>query len=45
MTWEESLNGQVDLFPETLAWDAMPKVLPQADGYYPYAIPGKTKVI
>lgn len=45
MTWEESLNGQVDLFPDALAWDALPKVLPNADGYYPYAIPGKTKVI
>ena len=45
MTWEESLNGKVDLFPDTLAWDALPKVLPNADGYYPHAIPGKTKVI
>ncbi len=45
MTWEESLNGQVDLFPDTLAWDALPKLLPNADGYYPHAIPGKTKVI
>ena len=45
MTWEESLNGQVDLFPDTLAWDAQPKLLPNADGYYPHAIPGKTKVI
>jgi myo-inositol 2-dehydrogenase / D-chiro-inositol 1-dehydrogenase len=45
MTWEESLNGKVDLFPDTLAWDAAPKLLPNADGYYPHAIPGKTKVI
>ena len=45
MTWEESLNGKVDLFPDTLAWDAQPKLLPNADGYYPHAIPGKTKVI
>jgi myo-inositol 2-dehydrogenase/D-chiro-inositol 1-dehydrogenase len=45
VTWEEALNGQVDLFPEKLAWDAMPKLLPNADGFYPYAVPGKTKVI
>jgi predicted dehydrogenase len=45
MTWEDSLNGKVDLFPDTLAWDAQPKLLPNADGYYPHAIPGKTKVI
>ncbi len=45
MAWEESLNGQVDLFPDTLSWDALPKILPNADGFYPHAIPGKTKVI
>ncbi len=45
LTWDEALNGSVDLFPDTLAWDAMPKVLPGSDGYYPYAIPGKTKVV
>lgn len=45
LTFDEALNGQVDLMPETLAWDAMPKVLPGADGYYPHAIPGKTKVV
>lgn len=45
ITWDEALNGSVDLFPEKLAWDALPKLLPNADGYYPYAIPGKTKVI
>jgi hypothetical protein len=45
MTWEDSLNGKVDLFPDTLAWDAQPKLLPNADGFYPHAIPGKTKVI
>ena len=30
------------MLPETLAWDAMPKVLPGPDGNYPYAQPGKT---
>lgn len=45
VTWDEALNGQVDLFPEKLAWDAMPKLLPNADGFYPHAVPGKTKVI
>jgi predicted dehydrogenase len=45
VTWDEALNSDVNLMPNTLAWDAMPKVLPNADGYYPFAIPGKTKVI
>lgn len=43
--WEEALNASVDLLPETLAWDASPKVLPDANGFYPYAIPGKTNVL
>lgn len=43
--WDEALNSNVDLMPETLAWDATPKVLPDADGFYPIAIPGKTKVL
>ncbi|HSJ66406.1 MAG TPA: Gfo/Idh/MocA family oxidoreductase [Anditalea sp.] len=45
VSWDEALNSNVNLMPEKLAWDAMPKVLPNEDGYYPYAIPGKTKVI
>ncbi|WP_373493695.1 Gfo/Idh/MocA family protein [Aquiflexum sp.] len=45
VTWDEALNSNVNLMPEKLAWDAMPKVLPNADGYYPFAIPGKSKVI
>ena len=43
--WDEALNSNIDLMPETLAWDAKPKVLPDADGNYPYAIPGKTIVV
>jgi predicted dehydrogenase len=45
LTWDEALNGTVDLFPETLAWDANPKLMPGPDGFYPHAVPGKTKVI
>ena len=40
--WDEALNSQIDLFPEKLAWDAMPKILPDKDGIYPIAVPGKT---
>ncbi len=43
--WEDALQSNVDLMPERLAWDAMPKVLPDAQGLYPYAIPGKTVVL
>jgi len=40
--WEEALNSNISLFPDTLAWDAMPKILPGSDGFYPVAVPGKT---
>ncbi len=45
ITWDEALNSNIDLLPERLAWDALPKVLPNQDGYYPYAVPGQTVVI
>ncbi|MBC9797934.1 Gfo/Idh/MocA family protein, partial [Sinomicrobium weinanense] len=45
INWEEALNSEVNLKPEQLSWDAQPKVLPGKDGYYPHAVPGKTKVI
>ncbi len=40
--WDEALNSQIDLFPDRLAWDALPKSLPDKDGNYPVAVPGKT---
>ena len=43
--WDEALNSDISLMPDTFAWDAKPKVLPGEDGFYPIAIPGKTKVL
>lgn len=43
--WDDALKSTVDLMPERFAWDASPKVLPNAEGIYPYAIPGQTVVI
>lgn len=40
--WEDALNSAINLFPEKLAFDALPKILPNPDGYYPIAVPGKT---
>src|SRR5690606_22468264 len=45
ITWDEAINSDLSLMPERLAWDALPKVLPNADGYYPHAIPGRTNVL
>ncbi len=40
--WDDALNSQIDLFPAKLAWDAMPKSLPDKNGLYAIAVPGKT---
>ncbi len=43
--WEDALKSNIDLMPERFAWDALPKVLPDENGLYPYAIPGQTVVL
>lgn len=43
--WDEALNSEINLMPDRFAWDAMPKILPDANGDYPHAIPGITKVV
>lgn len=43
--WEDALKSDIDLMPERFAWDAKPKVLPDENGLYPYAIPGQTVVL
>lgn len=43
--WDEALNSDINLFPDKMAWDAMPKVLPDENGLYPVAVPGKTRAV
>lgn len=43
--WEDALNSEISLLPERLEWDAMPKILPGQDGFYPVAVPGKTRSV
>lgn len=38
--WSQAIESPISLMPATLAWDASPKVLPNADGEYPFAKPG-----
>jgi myo-inositol 2-dehydrogenase / D-chiro-inositol 1-dehydrogenase len=44
VTWDQALNSQEDLMPESLEWDAQPKPQPGPDGMYPCAMPGTTPV-
>jgi hypothetical protein len=40
--WDAALNSEINLFPDKLAWDADPKVMPDANGMYKIAVPGQT---
>ena len=44
ITWDEAMNSKEDLSPSGYTFDAAPPILPDADGKYPIAIPGVTKV-
>jgi len=41
--FDKALNSGLNLQPATYAFDAKPPVMPDADGFYPYAKPGITK--
>lgn len=43
--WDDALKAENSLMPDELSWDAKMKVLPDANGLYPVARPGKIKVI
>jgi myo-inositol 2-dehydrogenase / D-chiro-inositol 1-dehydrogenase len=40
--WDEAFNSKLDLLPKAFAWDAPAPVQPDADGFYPVAMPGRT---
>jgi len=40
--WKDAIESKIDLMPERFAWDAKPKSLPDENGRYQIAIPGKT---
>jgi predicted dehydrogenase len=43
MEWDKVLNSGINIMPSKFAWDANPPVLPDANGFYPIAMPGQTK--
>jgi predicted dehydrogenase len=42
MEWDKLLKSGIGLGPREFAWNAMPPVLPDTNGFYPIATPGKT---
>ncbi len=43
--WDKAINLNLDLHPTTYTWDTKPPLAPNADGFYPVAIPGVTKYV
>ncbi len=43
--WDHAINSGLNLQPNTYDWNAMPKVVPNADGFYPIATPGVTRYV
>ncbi len=43
--WDKAINSGLDIHPKVYDWNAMPPVVPNADGYYPIAVPGVTKYV
>jgi predicted dehydrogenase len=40
--WDDAFASKLQLVPATCTWETPPPVLPNADGFYPVALPGKT---
>ena len=45
INWNDAMDSKVDLMPKKYAFDAVPPVLPDKDGFYPVAVPGQSIVI
>jgi myo-inositol 2-dehydrogenase/D-chiro-inositol 1-dehydrogenase len=45
LDWDAAINSNIEYFPNELSWDAQPRSLPDADGWYAHPVPGKTQVI
>jgi hypothetical protein len=41
--WDKAINSGINLQPKVYAWDAAPPVTPNAEGFYPVAVPGVTR--
>jgi len=45
LDWEKLLASGISIMPKAYDWNTLPPVTPDENGFYPIAIPGKTKYI
>jgi len=43
--WEDAINSQIALRPEGYTFDSKPPTTPNAEGWYPIPMPGRTKTV
>ena len=43
VTWDQALNSEIALVPNSYSWDGKPPTLPDSTGRYPIPMPGKNK--
>ncbi len=43
--WEQAINSKISLAPDEFSFEATPKSLPKADGFYALPVPGFTEVV
>ncbi len=43
--WDKAINSGLDLHPKVYDWNALPPLLPNAEGFYAVAVPGVTKYV
>lgn len=41
--WNKAINSGIDIHPQVYDWAALPPIVPNADGFYPVAVPGVTR--
>jgi predicted dehydrogenase len=41
--WDKAINSGIDIHPKVYDWTAATPTVPNADGYYPVAVPGVTR--
>lgn len=41
--WDKALNSGIDIHPKEYGWDVTPPIVPNADSFYPVAVPGVTR--
>ena len=43
--WKDAIASQINLAPQEYSFQATPPVVPDANGFYPVAVPGVTRVV